>query len=471
MTPAAIIKRDGTTVAFALERIAGAIAKSLTAVGAGDHDLADELAVTVREHLERCHDRAALGVEEIQDAVVHVLQESGHYAAAIAYTRYRDARERRRRSDRITGDEGAAPNLAVLDDDGQRRPWDRTQIAAGLMRLRGLDAKAADETVSGIEELLAGTDCTELSADLLASLADAALVRAGRHAAALAASELRVDRAALRTAVETAADGRGAVESAGRQLIARLALAEGYPAAVLRLWSSGRLWIDGLDDPRRGAQATLVVEGPANPWLVLTQAFAQAAKLGADWRRVRLILPPAILGHLERGANQLTGPLTDLARVCQPYLYCDGRTPLLNRWPFVGGVGLATYQEDFLLQQRLAELGVPVVTGAHYALPGYGHRVAVELALNAQGLEGSFATMDLLAMGLVGAAQARLRQLGAAAAGAESRFAIFGLARGSDSGEYLERQVLQEGLRAGIRLVRGVNLPEAACAHLGRLLG
>jgi len=38
------------------------------------------------------------------------------------------------------------------------------------------------------------------------------------------------------------------------------------------------------------------------------------------------------------------------------------------------------------------------------------------------------------------------------------------------SNEYLERQVVQEGLRLGIALTRGASLPEEACAHLGRLL-
>ena len=468
MKPATIIRRDGTAVEFALPRIARAIAKALAAVGHDDVAAADELAVTVLEHLERCHDRPQLGIEDIQDAVVHVLQESGHYDAAIAYCRYRDARERHRRSGRLLDDCNDAPNLTVVEADGRRRSWDRAQLGAELTRTRGLDAKAAEETVRGVEELLVGTVCTELSGGLYASLVDTALVRAGRHH--VVQPDLRLDQAAVGALVQRASDGRGALHAAGGMLLNQLALSEGYAPAVARLWGRGRLWIDGLDDPRRGSQITVVVDGPANPWLIMTQAFALAARLGADWRRVRLVLPPAILGHLERGAQQLLAPLADLARMAQPYLYCDGRTPLLAQWPFAGGVGLATYQEDFLLAQRLTELGIPSLSGSHYAAPGPHQRIAVELAINAQGLDGAFAAMDQLAMALVSAAQVRLAQLGALADGADVRFAIFGLVRGSDSGDYLERQVLQEGLRAGIRVVRGVNLPEAACAHLGRLL-
>jgi hypothetical protein len=75
-------------------------------------------------------------------------------------------------------------------------------------------------------------------------------------------------------------------------------------------------------------------------------------------------------------------------------------------------------------------------------------------------------------MGLVAAARVRLAQLGPSPvfAGGEIRFAIFGLPSNSASHDYLERQVIQEGLRCGLTLTRNSNLPEEACVHLGRLL-
>src|SRR5438445_734687 len=100
MRPQCVVKRDGSTVPFELPRIAQAILKAQRAVAADSYDapaLADELARVVDEHLERINDKENLGIEEIQDAVVHVLQESGNYDVAIAYLRYRDARERGRR--------------------------------------------------------------------------------------------------------------------------------------------------------------------------------------------------------------------------------------------------------------------------------------------------------------------------------------------------------------------------------------
>lgn len=472
MMPRNVLKRDGRMVPFELERIASAIARALHAVGGDDPAAAEELARVVAEHLERVSDHPELGIEEVQDAVVLVLQESGHYEAAIAYTRYRDARERERRMGRVRGCEAAAPNLVVIDCDGRRRPWERAALAAWLTERLGLDRRPAEDAVVGVEELLAGSDCTELSAPLFFGLVDAALVRCGRHAAAAEAVPLRLDRPAMRRDLQAAGDGREALLCAGRRAFHQLSLAEGYPAQVVRLYCRGRLWVDGLDDPRRGSQITLVIDSPSNPWLILTQAFAIAAEANRHWRLVRLVLPASILGHLERGALQLIAPISSLAGLAQVHLYCDGRTPLLDAWPFTGvrPVGLATYQEDFLLLQRLQELGLPSISGAHLAQAGWVGKVSVELALNAQGLEGEFSQMDALAMALVSAARVRLAQLGPLAQGAEPRFAVFGLAQHSPSFAYLERQVLQEGLRHNLSLLRGVNLPPAACEHLGRLL-
>jgi hypothetical protein len=209
---------------------------------------------------------------------------------------------------------------------------------------------------------------------------------------------------------------------------------------------------------------------------VLTNAYSIAAEASRRWRRVRLVLPPSILGHLERGAAALVQPISALASLSQVYLYCDGRTPLLASWPFAGQrVSIATYNDDFLLLRQLQDMNLPMLSGSHLMRGGYRARVAVELALNAQGLEGEFSQMDGLAMGLVAAAKVRLGQLGLGGRAqqqgeADVRFAIFGLTLHSTSNEYLERQVVQEGLRNGLSLTRSSNLPEEACAHLGRLL-
>lgn len=474
MRPVQVVKRDGSEVPFELERITAAIDRAQRSVGPADPSLAAELARVVMEHLERTCDRPALGIEEIQDAVVHVLQESGNYDVALAYARYRDARERFRRSRRVLGAERSAPNLAVIDRDGRRRSWERAWVRGLLVEQLGLPAKAADDALLQVEATLVESSLTELSAPLLLSLVDAALVRCGLHDQAEARAPLRIDRREAAAAVAGAADGRAAPLALGRKALRQLALSEDCPAQVLRHYCCGRLWIDGLDDPLRGTQFTATVDGHSNPWQVLANAFTLATEAGAQWRRVALVLPPSILGHLERGALSLVKPIAALATHAFVYLYCDGRTPLLEHWPFVGQrVSIATYADDFLLLRRLQELHLPMLAGPHLMQGGYRGRVAVELALNAQGLDDEFSQMDALAMALIAGAKVRLAQLARATQPAEGdlRFAIYGLPPASPSIEYLERQVVQEGQRNGLTLVRTTHLPEEACAHLGRLLG
>jgi hypothetical protein len=474
MTPTHVIKRDGRAAPFERARIAAAIAAAQHSVGIDDADLAAELARVVEEQLARACDNARVGIEEVQDAVIHVLQESGHYDAAIAFVRYRDARERVRRARRAAGDVALAPNLHVVDLDGRRRPWDRTLLAQRLVEYHGLDAKSADDALIEAEALLAESPATELTTPLFYSLVETALVRCGKHTLAATFAPLRLDRSELRKAIATASSGIQAVTAAGGHALTQLALAEALPTQAAQFHDRGRLWIDGLDDPRRGSRCTLTIDGKSNPWQVLTIAMQTAVEARALWKRVEIVLPASILGHLERGATGLVGPIRALAELATVFLYCDGRTPLLADWPFAGArVSIATYNDDFLLLRELQARRLPLLSGPHLMRGGYQRRVAVDVALNAQGLDGEHSQMDALAMAAASAVRTRLDQLGdhAAFRDAELRFAIFGLPPNSPSNDYCERQVVQEGLRLGLTLQRGAHLTEDACTHLARLLG
>ncbi len=468
MTPAVVVKRDGRRVPFDQGRIAEAIRGALGGVGQDGPGLAEELARVVGEHLARCGDGPEVGLEDIQDACVLVLQESGHYEAATAFIRWRDARERARRERIAGGDRRQAPNLAIVDGQLRRRPWDPAWLAGLLAERYGLPAKAAEDAVAETERLLAGTIVEELPLPHLLSLVDAALVRLGMHGLLAERAPLRLDQAEVRRAF-AGEDGRAALEGLGRAAALQHSLAGGLPPAALRHWCRGRLWIDGLDDPRRGARLTATVDGAPNPWQVLASAFAIAGEQQRRWRRLRLVLPPSVLGHLERGAQVLVPAIAALARMAEVHLYCDGRTPLLDEWPFAGrSVGLATWNQDFLLEQRLQELGQRLISGPHLLEPGHRHRVVAEAALNAQGLDGEHGLMDDLAHATAAAMAARRQRL--EDLDGELRFAVYGLPHDSSSRRYLEEAVVQEGRRLHLAMVRVGGLSQEACAHLGRFL-
>lgn len=88
-----IIKRDGRMVPFELDKITQAIYKAAQALGGSDHDTAERLADQVVTYLESKGNQTPT-VEEIQDAVEHVLIEDGHARTAKEFILYRSTRTR-----------------------------------------------------------------------------------------------------------------------------------------------------------------------------------------------------------------------------------------------------------------------------------------------------------------------------------------------------------------------------------------
>lgn len=89
-----IVKRDGRTVDFDINKIAQAIFKAAQVLGGTDRDMADYLAKQVELYLlEICHNSTPT-VEQIQDAVEKVLIEAGHARTAKEYILYRAERTR-----------------------------------------------------------------------------------------------------------------------------------------------------------------------------------------------------------------------------------------------------------------------------------------------------------------------------------------------------------------------------------------
>ena len=89
-----IIKRDGRTVDFDIEKITDAIYKAAQVLGGRDRDMAKFLARQVEVYLiEICHNEVPT-VEQIQDAVEKVLIENGHARTAKEFILYRAERTR-----------------------------------------------------------------------------------------------------------------------------------------------------------------------------------------------------------------------------------------------------------------------------------------------------------------------------------------------------------------------------------------
>ena len=92
-----VIKRDGRTVAFDLNRITAAITKAFDATGVPHTgDILDLLTLRVTaDYAEKVRD-GLISVEAIQDSVEAVLQQTGYSQVAKAYILYRQNREKLR---------------------------------------------------------------------------------------------------------------------------------------------------------------------------------------------------------------------------------------------------------------------------------------------------------------------------------------------------------------------------------------
>lgn len=93
-----IIKRNGTRVPYARDRIATAIFKAAASIGGKDRGEAERLAGIVEARLAAMYGDEAPTVEDIQDLVETVLLEEGHINTSRAYITYRSRRAQRRES-------------------------------------------------------------------------------------------------------------------------------------------------------------------------------------------------------------------------------------------------------------------------------------------------------------------------------------------------------------------------------------
>jgi len=94
-----IVKRDGRTVAFDVDKITDAIYKAAQVLGGKDKEMSAYLARQVELYLlEVCHNSTP-SVEQIQDAVEKILIENGHARTAKEYILYRAERTRIRNMD------------------------------------------------------------------------------------------------------------------------------------------------------------------------------------------------------------------------------------------------------------------------------------------------------------------------------------------------------------------------------------
>ena len=90
-----VVKRDGEVADFNLRKISSAIRKAFEATGKQYSDeIMELLALRVTADFQEKIQNGRITVEEIQDSVEHVLEQTGYTDVAKAYILYRKQREK-----------------------------------------------------------------------------------------------------------------------------------------------------------------------------------------------------------------------------------------------------------------------------------------------------------------------------------------------------------------------------------------
>lgn len=113
-----VVKRDGETVEFQLEKITTAIKKAFKATGkVFTDDIIELLSIRVTSEFQGKMKDNQITVEDIQDSVEKVLEESGYTDVAKAYILYRKQREKIRNLEKTTLDyKDVVDNYVKVED-------------------------------------------------------------------------------------------------------------------------------------------------------------------------------------------------------------------------------------------------------------------------------------------------------------------------------------------------------------------
>ena len=113
-----VAKRDGETVEFQLDKITLAIKKAFKATGKSyTADIIELLSLRVTSDFQMKIKDSRISVEDIQDSVEKVLEESGYTDVAKAYILYRKQREKIRNLDKTILDyKDVVDNYVKVED-------------------------------------------------------------------------------------------------------------------------------------------------------------------------------------------------------------------------------------------------------------------------------------------------------------------------------------------------------------------
>ena len=259
--------RDNHVVPFDLSRIVDSIVEAMAHAGAGDRDLADELAAAVCHFLEN-HHRDPVGVDAIHDMVEKVLMETGQREIARAYVLLREKRARQREQLKVRDPESGSPEPqnparviegVTVEARGAHAAvaWDRGRITRALLEEADLDAEVAENISESVEERGLRSGLKSISSALVRELVDNELFERGLTARLQRQSPISVPKYDLERALFHGGaphaglppgDPSQVVAHLGQRIVREYVLQEVYSKRSRDAHRDGRLHLHQLED-------------------------------------------------------------------------------------------------------------------------------------------------------------------------------------------------------------------------------
>ncbi|WP_343209928.1 ribonucleoside triphosphate reductase [Anaerolentibacter hominis] len=146
-----VLKRDGDLADFNIEKIAAAIEKAFNATNKlYNHDILDLLALRTTADFQTKVKDEVIQVEDIQDSVEHVLEQSGYTDVAKAYILYRKNREKMRNMKSTILDYKDIVNSYVKEEDWRVKENSTVTYSVGGLILHNSGSITANYWLSEI---------------------------------------------------------------------------------------------------------------------------------------------------------------------------------------------------------------------------------------------------------------------------------------------------------------------------------
>jgi len=291
-----VVNRNGEIVPFRRNRIVRAILASVRAAGSKEEWIADKLADMVVYFLDMQHGDSTTPpqAEDVDDMIEKALLSSPDlHPVAQAFIAGRQQRRRNPRAGRtITTEHAQGPQVAQPEQG--LGGWNRSRIAAAVMRENKLDAGIAGEVAEAVERKVNELDLPLLTTGLIRELVDVELLSRGLISEPGSVSIPRFDLEQwVFPGEDTEMPPVGAQaelsERASRRVLSQYSLHSILPPAVREAHLDGRLHVEALHAPAAVAAMRLDVPAllGAGAGFGLQRMFAEStAGIGAALARL-----------------------------------------------------------------------------------------------------------------------------------------------------------------------------------------